>query len=65
MTKLIKAGEVAEMMDIKEDHVYALARQGIIPTVRLGRRLRFSPEQIQDFIENGGRAWPGGWRREE
>ena len=62
--KLMNSNEVAEILFISNERVYALAREGILPCVRLGRQLRFSPGKISQFIENGGKALPGGWRRE-
>ncbi len=40
-----------------------LARQGILPVVRFGRRLFIDPQKLGQFIESGGKALPGGWRR--
>jgi hypothetical protein len=44
-----------------------MARRGILPSgvvVRLGRQWRVHPERLQAFIDAGGQALPGGWRRE-
>ncbi len=62
--KLLRVDAVAEMLDLPEDRVYALSREGILPTVRCGRQLRWSLEQIQDFIASGGKGYAGTWRRE-
>ncbi len=62
--KLMAVGEVADILGVRVHRVYELARQGIIPVVKIGRQLRFSPERIQEFIESGGKALPGGWKRE-
>lgn len=64
MDKLLRVDEVARLLDLRDHRVYDLAREGILPAVRLGRQLRFSPGKIQEFIENGGRSLPGGWRKE-
>ena len=63
-SKLLVVKDVAEILGVKEERVYALAREGIIPTVRLGRQYRWSAEKIQEFIDNGGKSFPGGWKRE-
>ena len=65
MSKLLKVEEVAEMLEVSEDRVYQLAREGILPACRLGRQLRFSAEMLNDFIASGGKTWPGGWRKKE
>jgi hypothetical protein len=46
---------------------YDLVRQGIFPpgvVVRFGRQIRVHPEKLNQFIEGGGKALPGGWRKE-
>lgn len=62
--QLLAVEEVADILQVRVHRVYDMARQGIIPAVRLGRQLRFSPAKIQEFIDAGGQALPGGWRRE-
>ena len=64
MDKLLGVNEVCEILKERPDQVYALARRGIIPSVRLGRKVKFSEREIQEFIRNGGQALPGGWREE-
>jgi hypothetical protein len=44
-----------------------LARKNFFPDgviVRLGRRVLVNPEKLAEFIAAGGKALPGGWRRE-
>ncbi len=36
--------------------VYDLVAQGLLPAVRAGRRLYFDPQQLEAWIEQGGRA---------
>ena len=64
MTKLLNAEQVADLMGESREWVYMAARENIIPSVRLGRKVKFSEKAITEFIENGGKALPGGWRRE-
>ena len=62
--KLMAAEQVADLLGVGVHRVYELSRLNILPHIRLGRQLRYSPKQIQNFIENGGQALPGGWKRE-
>lgn len=62
--KLLRLPEVARLLDLKEDRVYALAREGIIPVVRIGRQLRVDPDALDEWIHNGGQGFAGGWRKE-
>jgi predicted site-specific integrase-resolvase len=40
------------------------ARDGIIKVVRLGRKVFIEREEIDRIIANGGKQFPGGWRRQ-
>lgn len=62
--KLLRLPEVARILDLKEDRVYALAREGIIPVIRIGRQLRVDPDKLQEWLDNGGQGYAGGWKRE-
>lgn len=62
--RLLTVAEVAELMRVTVPRAYELARNGVIPTVRLGRQIRVDPEQLRRVIEQGGKPLPGGWRRE-
>lgn len=55
---LLKANEVARRLNLDVQRVYDYARRGLIPSVRIGRILRFPPEKITEFIENGGSETP-------
>lgn len=55
---LMRADEVAILLDLSRDRVYSLARQGIIPCVQIGRQVRFSQDQLSDFITSGGKKLP-------
>jgi len=56
MDKLLRVKDLSRILNISEDRVYTLARENILPSVRLKRSLRFDPEAIQKFIKNGGRS---------
>lgn len=62
--KLLKAPEVAARLNTSAARVQDLARQGILPSIALGRQRRFDPEAIERFISEGGQSLPGGWRME-
>ena len=64
MEKLLTVKQVAEILGVTEDRVYSMAREGLIPCVKLGRQIRFSPRVLEEFIRSGGKSLPGGWRRE-
>ena len=55
MQKLLSAREVADLFGDDVQTVYRLARNGILPFVKLGnRKIKFAPEQIEEFIRQGG-----------
>ena len=52
---LIDAQQVASVLGVSPDRVWALVRDKMIPFVRIGKRqTRFSPAKIRLWIENGG-----------
>ncbi|WP_062309855.1 helix-turn-helix domain-containing protein [Alicyclobacillus sendaiensis] len=62
--RLLTMAEVAEICGVTVARAYELAREGLLPVVRLGRQLRVDPLQLEEWIRNGGQAYPGGWRKE-
>lgn len=55
---------VALRLGITEARGYELARENILPVVRLGRQIRIDPDALNEFIKNGGKSLPGGWKKE-
>ena len=51
MGKLLTAPEVAEILGLRLDHVYKLAREEQIPHLRFGRSLRFREEAIEEWLQ--------------
>lgn len=62
--RLYKIHEVAVILDVSEDRVYSLAREGLLPHVRLGRQIRIDSDILDEFFKTGGKALPGGWKKE-
>jgi excisionase family DNA binding protein len=48
---LLTVNEVARVLAISRDSVYRLVRSGALPSVRVGERLRFRPEQIEAYLD--------------
>lgn len=65
LSKLVSADEVAEVLGVTAARVYEMARQNILPSVRLGRQIRFDPERIRAWIDSGGQALSNGWRHDK
>ncbi len=61
---LLTLEETAKQLNVSYARAAQLAREGILPTIRLGRQIRVHPDQLSEFLARGGRALPGGWRRE-
>lgn len=54
---LLKPREAAQVLSISERTLWGLsAPRGPIPTVRLGKSVRYSREALQDFITKSGQA---------
>ena len=54
LPKLVTADEVSESLGLSRWRVYELAREGIIPHVRIGRSMRFDEAKIRAWLEAGG-----------
>lgn len=52
--RLYRAEEVAPFLDVSCARVYELVRLGILPSVRLGRQVRFDAVAIGQWIAAGG-----------
>lgn len=61
MDRLLNAEEVAKRLGLRTDWVWAQARAGRIPHVRLGRYRRFRESAVEAWLrdlETGGMATP-------
>jgi excisionase family DNA binding protein len=57
--RLLDAEQVADLLGLRVDHIYKLARQGRIPHLRFGRVLRFRVESIDRWLEEQERGSNG------
>ncbi len=48
--KLLKAGQVAEILGISRSKTYHMMRQGDIPTIKIGKNVRVSHEDLNQYI---------------
>ncbi|HPU75065.1 MAG TPA: helix-turn-helix domain-containing protein [Bacillota bacterium] len=62
MTRLLKADEVARILDVPRDRIYEMAYDELLPVVRMGRQIRVDEAKLKEWIDKGGKALPGGWR---
>jgi excisionase family DNA binding protein len=60
MADLLSADDVAGMLGIGKDWVYAEVRANRIPHVKLGRYVRFRAESIEEWIAGLERATMNG-----
>jgi excisionase family DNA binding protein len=63
LKKLLNLQQLAEILGVTYARACELAREGVLPVVRLGRQVRVDPDALASFIADGGKALPGGWRR--
>lgn len=57
--RMLRAVEVAERLDLPVTRVRLLARQGIIPRVKVGHSVRFNEAELEEWIAAGGAGYPG------
>jgi excisionase family DNA binding protein len=48
---LVTAREAARMLSLSERTVWGLSKAGELPTVRIGRSVRYDPRDLQAWIE--------------
>ncbi len=51
MGRLLKSKQAAEYLCISERTLWNLQNEGKIKVVRMGRLIRFDPEDLNEFIE--------------
>ena len=62
--QLIDAQGAGDILNLRIKQVYMLAKQGIVPAVRVGRLLRFDPVALRRWIAEGGQGFEAGWKRQ-
>ncbi|MEX2206784.1 MAG: DNA-binding protein [Myxococcota bacterium] len=63
--RLVKAKALAERWDTTEAHIHTLSREGLIPSIAIGRSRRYDLDAIAELEASGGFRLAGGWRREQ
>jgi putative molybdopterin biosynthesis protein len=43
-------------LGVSRDRAYTLAREGLVPIVRIGRQIRIDPDALEAWIRAGGTA---------
>ena len=54
--RLLTISEVSDLLRVPQARAYELAREGVIPTVRIGRQVRVSEAALARWIDQGGRS---------
>jgi excisionase family DNA binding protein len=54
--RLLTADELAKRWQVPKAQVYRLSREGVVPTVRIGRYFRYSLAAVEAFEAAGGVA---------
>ena len=66
--QLITTEAMATILGVRPARARDLARDPHIlhagTVVKIGRQVRINEDKLREFIEAGGCALPGGWRRE-
>jgi excisionase family DNA binding protein len=60
---LVDGRRAAPLLGVSRKILYQHAAQGIVPCIRIGRRVLFSPRALDAFLAAGGQGFQGGWRR--
>jgi excisionase family DNA binding protein len=60
-SKLLKADEVASILDVSKSFVYQLIRTGQLRAVRIGTAVRVRPEDLDAFVAKNLEARRDDW----
>ena len=52
--RLLTAKQTAEILQVALPRVYELAREGLVPSVRMGRQVRFDEARLREWLARGG-----------
>jgi excisionase family DNA binding protein len=50
ISNLLKAEEVAQILNVSRSYAYFLMKSGQLPSVRLGRSVRVNPQDLEEYI---------------
>lgn len=49
-TKVLRAAELASLLEVTPQHIYKLAASGRMPSIRVARAIRFDPQQVANWL---------------
>lgn len=49
-TKVLRAAELASLLEVTPQHIYKLAASGKMPSIRVARAIRFDPQQVAIWL---------------
>ena len=55
--------EIGELIKLSPDRVYEAIRQGLLPSVHIGRQIRIEEQTFHDWVRQGGTRYSGGHNR--
>lgn len=62
-TKVLRAGELASLLEVTPQHIYKLASSGRMPSIRVARAIRFDPQQVANWLIRSAPMYDFGQRQ--
>ena len=62
--ELLTVPETAHILRVRPARAYELVREGVIPSIRLGRQIRIDRETLAAWLRDGGQDVPTKRQRE-
>ncbi|HPA82411.1 MAG TPA: helix-turn-helix domain-containing protein [Thermoanaerobaculales bacterium] len=56
LRRLLRPADAAELLNVSTRELQRLAREGVIPAIKVGRRWRLSEAALEGWIAKGGAA---------
>lgn len=50
----LQISQVSDLLEISDTTTRRLVKNGVLPSVRVGRQIRIDQRQLQEWLDNGG-----------
>ena len=61
--KFYTVDQIAELIQLSRPRIYEAIRTGLLPAVHIGRQVRIEEQAFAGWVQAGGQAHAGGWKR--
>lgn len=55
--RVLRAAELAVLLEVTPQHIYKLAATGRMPSIRVARAIRFDPQQVASWLQQSAPSY--------